>query len=155
MSVDAGDRVPVVLMVDDDPDDILMMRRAVERSGLAMEIEAVDDGVHLLDYLHGTGLFEDREAPMPDLVLLDINMRFMNGFDAAQILKQDAAARTIPVIMLTTSEDPKDVEAAYASGAASYIVKPHDFTSLRALVERLHRYWFALVQLPEEGRSRR
>lgn len=142
---------PRVLVVDDDADDIMMLEWVLSKSELRMTMDHLDDGIHILDYLRGEGRFDGADPVVPDLILLDINMPQMNGLDAARQLKSEPDSQTIPVVMLTTSENPRDVRAAYATGAASYIVKPGNIGDLRTMLDDIHDYWFSTVELP--GRS--
>lgn len=139
----------VILCADDDEDDRLLMREALEASRLANRIEFVVDGVELLDYLHRRGRYADpASSPRPGVILLDLNMPRMDGREALRALKADPELRRIPVVVLTTSRVETDVLASYDIGANSYIVKPVSFESLVEVVRTLGRYWFQIVALP-------
>ena len=139
----------VILMADDDEDDRLLTREAMAESRLLNELHTVEDGVALLAYLRGEGEFEDRSRfPMPGLILLDLNMPRKDGREALAEIKQDAAIRRIPVVILTTSKAEEDMLRGYDLGAASYIAKPVTFDSLVDLMTTLGKYWVEIVELP-------
>lgn len=142
-------RPAVILMADDDPDDVMLTRAALQNDRLSNDIRSVGDGIELLDYLHRRGAFSDPgSAPTPDLILLDLNMPRMDGREALQELKQDERLRKIPVVVLTTSSAEEDVLRTYDFGANSYITKPVTFDGLREALNVMQDYWFQLVRLP-------
>ncbi len=140
MSPRAADPVPIVL-AEDDPDDQAFAREALEASRLANPMHVVGDGVELLEYLRAA----DRR---PGLILLDIKMPRMDGLEALAAIREDSALRTLPVVMLTTSNADEDIARSYDLGVNSYIRKPVTFQGLVEAIKDLGRYWFELVELP-------
>jgi len=132
----------VILLVEDREDDIVLIRRAFERANLANHIYVVRDGEEAVAYLLGNSPFSNRdEYPRPDLVLLDLKMPKMDGLEVLRWLRLQPGFGAIPVVVLTASEDIRDVNKAYALGANSFLVKPLDFQNSLALVKSLHKYW--------------
>ncbi len=116
---------PVILMADDDEDDCLLAKSALEEAGMAKELHIVGDGGELMEYLHRQGKFSDSEQyPHPDLILLDLNMPRKDGREALKEIKSDPALRKIPVVILTTSREKRDVDLCRNAGASSFITKP-------------------------------
>lgn len=142
-------RDAVVLLVDDDAADRELTRRALARGGIQTTLFEVRNGEEALDYLHQRGAFEDPGAsPRPDLILLDLNMPRMNGKEFLSAVADTPFAQ-IPVVVLTTSDAPFDVDACYGLGCKSYVTKPVDLAIFAAVIEKLGQYWFQLVTLPE------
>ena len=143
---------PVVfLMADDDSDDRLLINEAFKESLLCNSLYFVEDGVQLLDYLHHRGEYSDQDAaPVPDLILLDLNMPRKDGREALAEIKSDAQLRYIPVVVLTTSKAEEDIMRSYDIGAASYITKPVTFDGLVEAIRGLGQYWVQIVRLPEK-----
>lgn len=143
-----------ILMAEDDPDDCLMISKALEDYRIVNRVRFVSDGEELLKYLHHEGMFSDEAAyPLPDLILLDLNMPKVDGREALQVIKNDPALKRIPVVVLTTSKSEEDVARAYQAGANSYITKPVTFAGLTAVLRNLKHYWFEMVELPEDSPS--
>ncbi len=139
-----------ILMADDDPDDRLLTEQALQESRLANPVFFVEDGEELMDYLYRRGKFsEPHAAPRPGLILLDLNMPRKDGREALAEIKNDPSLRSIPVVVLTTSKADEDVLRSYNLGASSYITKPVTFDALVEVVGALGRYWFELVELPD------
>lgn len=139
----------VILMADDDPDDLMLAREAFEESRLTNELRTVMDGEELLDYLLRRGRYTDAaEAPMPGLILLDLNMPRMDGREALREIKSHPTLRRIPVVVLTTSKAEEDILRTYDIGANSFITKPVTFDALVELLRDLGEYWFSIVALP-------
>lgn len=136
-----------ILLADDDPDDRLLVREAFEESHLLNILETVEDGEELMDYLHQKGKFAGK--PMPNLILLDLNMPRKNGIEALEEIKADVNLRRIPIVILTTSKAEEDIIRTYDLGVNSFVVKPVTFESLVDLVKELGKYWFQIVELPE------
>jgi CheY-like chemotaxis protein len=149
------DRKPItLLMADDDEDDRLLTKVALERSRLANELRFVEDGEELMDYLHRRGRYEDpASSPRPGLILLDLNMPRKDGREALREIKADPALRRIPVVVMTTSQAEQDVVRSYDLGANSYVTKPVTMDSLVEVLQALGRYWFEIVELPGNGAS--
>lgn len=124
-----------ILLVDDSDDDIFLVREAFRESGVAHRLDAISDGEQALNFLREH--IEDR----PDVVLLDINMPRFSGFDVLEWVQSDPDLREIPVVMLTTSEQPEDVRRATEGGARDYFRKPVEFSHLRDLACRVLDRW--------------
>jgi CheY-like chemotaxis protein len=140
----------IVLLAEDNSDDIFLMRRAFERSRIPNPLRVVEDGVAALDYVFGAGPYSDRSAhPFPCLVLLDVKMPKINGFDVLRQIRENPATHRLPVVMLTSSNQQKDIDSAYDLGANSYLVKPHSAESLESLLQSLQAYWFSLNNWPQ------
>jgi CheY-like chemotaxis protein len=139
----------IILMADDDPDDRLMAKEALEASGLLNEMRFVEDGVELFNYLNKTGKYTD--APRPGLILLDMNMPRKNGREALAELKSHPDFKRIPVVILTTSQAEEDIKLGYDLGASSYITKPVTFEGLVAVMQSLGNYWLEIVRPPDDG----
>ena len=138
-----------ILMADDDQDDCLLVSRAFEASRLVNDLRFVADGEELMDYLHRRGKYADAQAaPRPGLILLDLNMPRKDGREALKEIKNNAAIREIPVVILTTSKDEEDILRSYNLGANSYITKPVTFEGLCNVMKSLGKYWFEIVELP-------
>lgn len=138
-----------ILMADDDPDDRMLAKEALDEARLANVLHFVEDGEQLLDYLHRRGPFVDlKDQPYPGLILLDLNMPKKDGREALQEIKADPHLRRIPVVVLTTSKAEEDILRTYDLGVNSFIIKPVTFESLVNTMETLAKYWFEIVQLP-------
>ena len=139
-----------ILVVEDSPEDFEATRRALSRSGLQNEIRHCADGDDALDYLYRRGAYEDPAvAPRPIMILLDLNMPGTDGRDVLTEIKKDTNLKTIPVVVLTTSNDIRDVESCYAAGANSYVQKPVDLDGLVQAIQRLADYWFEIAVFPK------
>lgn len=141
-----SDATPVILLVDDNEVDQYLTRRAFAQSGFNVRLECVDDGDRCLQFLRREPPYTD--APMPHLVLLDINMPRMNGMEVLKLMKADEALRRIPVVALTTSQSDRDRQEMYDLRVNSYIIKPVDFNAFVRIVKSLCDYWFGVVTLP-------
>ena len=142
---------PTILMADDDPDDRLLARRALEKHGLAGALRTVGDGEELMDYLRRRGPYADPAlSPRPSLVLLDLNMPRKDGREALAEMKGDPALRQIPVVVLTTSRSDEEVFRSYDLGANSFVTKPVTFDGLSAVMQTLGLYWLRTVSLPSD-----
>jgi len=134
-----------ILLVDDNPMDVDLTLRAFKQRKLPNPIEVARDGEEALAWIPRW----DAGEPRPVVILLDINMPKIGGLEVLRQFKSHGALRTIPVVMLTTSAVDEDVEAAYALGANSYVVKPVDFDSFMDLVMQIELYWTVLNQIPD------
>lgn len=144
-----------VLVADDDADDRIMIKDALEANALGGDVQFVEDGEELLDYLRRKGSFSDRAGYCrPGLILLDLNMPKKDGREALAEIKNDEKLRDIPIVVLTTSKAEEDVFRTYNLGVNSYVTKPVTFTSLVQLTRELGRYWFEIVELPPSGTQR-
>jgi CheY-like chemotaxis protein len=135
-----------VLLVEDDPGDVLMTREAFEDNKLRNRLSVVSDGVSALAFLRKEG--EHADAPTPDLVLLDLNLPKMDGREVLQALKADANLRSIPVVVLTTSEAEEDVVRSYSLHANAYVTKPVDFDRFIEVVRQIDEFFVEVVRLP-------
>jgi len=140
-----------ILIADDDIEDLLMMADAFADSHLTNPLQFVENGELLLDYLYQRGSYADpASAPLPGLILLDLNMPKKDGRKALQEIKSDPRLRHIPVVVLTTSKAEVDVYRSYDLGVNSFITKPVTLTGLVEVVSTLGKYWFEIVDLPPE-----
>ena len=138
-----------ILLADDDADDRMMASEALEESRLANDLRCVEDGEELMDYLLRRGKYSQPDsAPRPGLILLDLNMPKKDGREALREIKSEPTLRTIPVVVLTTSQAEEDIYRTYDLGVNSFITKPVNFESLVALMRTLGKYWFEIVELP-------
>jgi CheY-like chemotaxis protein len=135
-----------VLLVEDDPGDVLMTREAFEDNKLRNRLSVVPDGVRAMEFLRKEGEFA--QAPTPDLVLLDLNLPRMDGREVLAALKADPALRSIPVVVLTTSELEEDVVRSYALHANAYVTKPVDFDQFIGVVRQIDDFFVEVVRLP-------
>jgi CheY-like chemotaxis protein len=141
-----------ILMADDDEDDRMMTREALEEAKLANDIRFVVDGEELLDYLYRRGDYADpAKAPRPGLILLDLNMPRKDGREALREIKADPDLRQIPIVVLTTSKAEEDIYRSYDLGVNSFITKPVSFEGLVFVITTLAQYWFQIVQLPHQN----
>lgn len=139
----------VFLMADDDADDRMLTKEALEESRVLNDLRFVEDGEELMDYLKREGRFSDPEsAPRPSVILLDLNMPKKDGREALKEIKADPDLRRIPVVILTTSKSEEDIYRTYDLGASSYITKPVSFDGLVDLMKALGDYWVEFVELP-------
>jgi CheY-like chemotaxis protein len=140
----------VMLLVEDDPNDILLIQRAFAKACLVNPLKVVRDGEEALNYLSGSGDFADRgRYPLPSLILLDLKLPRKSGLEILQWLRQQPVLKHIPVIVLTSSKESSDVSRAYDLGANSYLVKPVGFEGLLELVKSIGMYWMILNKTPE------
>lgn len=140
----------VILMADDDADDRFLAAEALREARLRNRICFVTNGEELLEYLLRQGSYaDDASFPMPGLILLDLNMPRKDGREALEEIKQHAALKRIPVVVLTTSKAEEDVVRSYDLGVSGYITKPVSFEGLIEVMRALGRYWLDIVELPE------
>ena len=143
--------VTTLLLADDDPDDRLLVKDALEETRWTAELRSVEDGVELMDYLRRRGKYRDPSAaPPPSLILLDLKMPRKGGHQALKEIKEDPDLRRIPVVILTTSSQEQDISRSYGLGVNSFITKPSSFGALVETMSVLERYWFETVTLPGE-----
>jgi CheY-like chemotaxis protein len=139
-----------ILLVEDSPEDFEATQRAFRKSGLKNPLVRCEDGDQALDYLHRRGRYADpARSPRPGVVLLDLNLPGTDGRQVLSEIKTDERLRDIPVVVLTTSADERDITACYRAGANSYIQKPVDIDGFMKAIERLNGYWFEVVILPK------
>ncbi len=143
-----------ILLIEDKVADGEVARRAFRRRKLSNPIAVARDGEEALDYVHGRGMFADR-APVPGVILLDLRLPKVDGLEVLREIKAHPVYRNIPVVVLTTSADDRDVTRSYELGAASYIVKPVEFEKFQEVVERIDLYWIVTnLPYPVPGRER-
>lgn len=143
-----------ILLADDDEEDRMLTSEALAESRVANDLRFVQDGEELLDYLYRRGKYTNpSEAPMPGLILLDLNMPRKDGREALREIKADRDLRRIPVIVLTTSKAEEDIYRTYDLGANSFITKPVHFHSLVNVMKEIGKYWIEIVELPD-GKGR-
>jgi CheY-like chemotaxis protein len=139
----------VILLAEDDPGDQELTRRALAQGGLPIDLRIVSDGEEALDYLFRRGPYgEAGAAPVPDLILLDLNMPRKNGREVLQVLKRSPELCRIPVVVLTTSQQEADILATYDLGCNSYVQKPVELDQFTEVVRQMGHYWFEVVTLP-------
>jgi CheY-like chemotaxis protein len=131
-----------VLLVEDNDDDVLLTELSFERANVPVRLRRAGHGVECLEHLRNT------EEPLPDLVLLDLNMPIMDGREVLRSMKGDLRLRHVPVVVLTTSRDTVDVRRAYEAYCNSYLIKEHDFGVFAQSIRKLCEYWFTLAELP-------
>jgi len=146
--MDYIDKTITILMADDDEDDRLMAREALQEARLANDLHFVVDGVELIDYLYHRGKYDEINAPRPGLILLDLNMPKKDGREALKEIKSDPDLKQIPIVVLTTSKADEDIYRSYNLGVNSYITKPVSFEGLVEVMKALSMYWFQIVKLP-------
>lgn len=139
-----------ILLVEDSPEDYEATLRAFRKSGLRNPIHRCEDGEEALDYLFRRSRYADPESsPCPGVILLDLNLPGTDGRQVLAEIKGDENLKKIPVVVLTTSVDERDINACYSAGANSYIQKPVDIDGFVKAIERLNGYWFEVVILPK------
>ena len=142
----------VILVADDDPDDRMLLKDALEESRLVNDLHFVEDGEELMDYLCHRGKYtEGNSAPRPGMILLDLNMPKKDGREVLIEIKSAEDLRRIPVVVLTTSKAEEDIYRTYGLGASSFITKPVTFEGLVEVMRTVGKYWFEIVELPRES----
>jgi CheY-like chemotaxis protein len=145
----APDRVRAlqsVLLIEDDPGDVLMVREVFEEHGWAGQLAVVGDGIEAVDYMRQSGAYSD--VPRPDMILLDLNLPRMSGREVLHYIKSDAGLGHIPVIVLTTSAAEEDVIRAYSSHANAYVTKPMDWAAFTGAVRGIGHFYAEVARLP-------
>jgi chemotaxis family two-component system response regulator Rcp1 len=140
--------IPInLLLVDDDPGDVDLTLEVMSLSKLKLNINVVEDGVKAISYLQKEGSY--REATSPDLILLDLNMPRKNGREVLDFIKNDDTLKTIPVVILTTSDNEEDIERTYELGASCYVTKPVGLEEFQKVVKAFDEFWFTVVKFPK------
>jgi CheY-like chemotaxis protein len=138
-----------VLLVEDDQGDILLTREAFDLNKVRNRLHVVNDGEQAMAFLHREGDYA--ESPRPDLILLDLNLPRMGGMEVLEEVKADAVLRTIPVVILTTSEAEEDILHSYRLHANAYVSKPVDFEQFIRVVRQIDDFFVTVVKLPTQG----
>jgi two-component system response regulator len=135
-----------IFLVEDNPDDVRLTREAFKDAKVRNNMNVANDGVEALAYLRREGKYAGTQ--IPDLIILDLNLPKKDGREVLNDIKADEKLRTIPLVVMTTSMEEKDVLAAYGLHANAYVVKPIDFSQLVAVVKSIEHFWFSVVRLP-------
>ena len=144
------------LLVEDNEDHVVLIRRAFAKSKVLNPVQVVRNGEDAIAYLEGTGRFSNRdEYPLPAVVLLDLKLTGLDGFDVLRWIRQQAGLRTLRVVVLTSSSEIRDVNLAYQLGANSFLVKPVDFEDFVRVTQALQGYWLWTDKEPQSYRSPR
>jgi CheY-like chemotaxis protein len=142
-------RVIEILIADDDAEDIMLIKDALNESRLKNGVQSVKDGEELMHYLRNEGKYSDKDKyPTPGIILLDLNMPKKDGREALKEIKADKNLRTIPIVILTTSKAEEDILKTYNLGVSSFITKPVKFSTMVDVMKTLNKYWFEIVELP-------
>jgi CheY-like chemotaxis protein len=145
-----------ILLAEDREDDVLLIRKVFERAGLDNPLQVVHDGEQAIEYLAGAGKFSNRaEYALPWLILLDLKMPKVDGFEVLRWVRQQPGLSSTILVVLTSSEQLRDVNLAYQLGANSFLVKPVDFTNAFEMSKLIKQYWFQHDRFPEIERERR
>jgi chemotaxis family two-component system response regulator Rcp1 len=145
-------KVKTILLVEDSPGDARLTQEAFRDADGTLQFYVAVDGVEAVSFLRREGVH--REAPRPDLILLDLNMPRMDGRQVLAVIKQDESLKTIPTVVLTTSEAEADIEAVYQLRANCYLTKPVEFDAFENLVKSISDFWLMMVRLPPRRRAR-
>ena len=141
---------PTLLVVEDNEDDIFFIERIFKQMGARCDLRFVRDGVEAVEYLSGKGQFEDRlKSPLPTIILMDLKMPRMNGFEVLEWMQKQPEIKLIPTIVVTSSTMQEDVTRAYRAGANAVMNKPVDKDSLLQMLKTFHLYWTDYVEMPE------
>ena len=143
-------KMRTILYVEDNPLDVDLTMEAFKENKIANPVVVTNDGINALEYLRREGRFKDRKPGNPGFILLDLKMPRMDGVEFLAIIKNDGQFKRIPVIMLTSSRDEKDLIRAYNLDVNAYIVKPIDFLSLIDIVKQIEGFWAIINELPSE-----
>ena len=141
-----------VLLVEDSEDDILVIQRIFKNLKILNTLHIVRNGEESLDFIYHMGKYKESKLPAPGLILLDISMPVMSGFDVLEKLKSDSQSRKIPVIMLTGSSREEDIVKSYEYGACSYITKPADINNFVTVMQLFEIYWTLISKVPSGDR---
>ena len=138
-----------ILLVEDNPDDELLAIRALKKNKIMNEVVVARDGAEALDYLFGTGAYEGRDTSvMPQVILLDLKLPKISGLEVLKRLRNDDRTKLLPVVVLTSSKEDRDLNESYRLGANSYIRKPVDFAQFSEAIKQLGLYWLVLNEAP-------
>ncbi|MEB3339043.1 MAG: response regulator [Leptolyngbyaceae bacterium] len=152
--LDLPDPNQIILVVEDSDEDFAAFTRVMQTSGLKNPVYRVEHGEEALDYLYQTGSYsEPSTAPRPTVILLDLNLPGTDGREIIQQVKQDDTLKSIPIVVFTTSSNPKDIEICYRYGANSYLLKPIGSQALINTIQDFFHYWFEATVLPPTVQS--
>jgi two-component system response regulator len=141
-----------ILLIEDNPSDIALTKRALEKARIVNQLVVAEDGQEALDYLFGTGAYQGRDpTDIPLVTLMDLKLPKVPALDVLRTVRSDARTRRLPVVILTTSNEEQDLAAGYDLGVNSYIRKPVDFAQFLHTMEQLTLYWLLLNQPPPKG----
>lgn len=141
----------VILLVEDNDDDVVLTLRALKKNNILNPVVVARDGVEALDYLFGTGKYEGQElAPKPQVVLLDLKLPKVDGHEVLKQIRENERTKLLPVVILTSSKEQRDLVEGYSLGCNSYIRKPVDFQQFTEAVRQLGLYWIVLNELPDD-----
>ena len=139
-----------VLLVEDDLNDVFLVKRAFKKARIQNPLQIVTDGQEAMLYLQGEGKYADRQAyPLPKLVVMDIKMPRRTGFEVLEWVKHDGPLRRIPIVIVSSSDNPDDINRAYEFGANAYMVKPVDYKAVERLFDSITHYWGLECAKPE------
>lgn len=136
-----------ILMVDDDINDVTLMVNALREAHFGNEIIVAEDGEEALDFLYRQGKFADYQGDLPIFILLDIKMPMLNGIEVLKLIKKDRSFDNIPVIMMTSSRDTRDLDECYENGANSFVVKPVNISDFIDVVKKVGQYWIVVNEI--------
>jgi CheY-like chemotaxis protein len=138
-----------ILVAEDQPAEVLLLKRAFAKAGVKAPVHFVKDGQEAIDYLRGRESFNDRQVhPLPTMMLLDLKMPRLDGFDVLGWVRQQPTLKRLPIVVLSSSSMPEDIDRAYDLGANSFIVKPSGMDAQKEVVEQLQDYWLGLNEMP-------
>jgi two-component system response regulator len=143
----------MILLVEDNADDEALTMRALKKNNISNQIVITHDGVEALDFLFGTGPYAGHETEVPQLILLDLKLPKLDGFEVLKRLRADPRTRLIPVVILTSSKEQQDIVQGYGLGANSYVRKPVDFQQFIESVRQLGLYWLVINERPSPEHS--
>ena len=154
MSLGMGENGTIILHVEDDPNDVLLIGRAFKKAEVQAQIHVVNDGEQAVNYLGGTNAFSSREKfPMPAFVLLDLKLPRKSGIEVLEWIRSQPGLKRLPVVMLTSSRQPIDIDRAYDLGVNAYLVKPVNFDGLVEMLKAFDAFWLKSNERPSLAAS--
>jgi CheY-like chemotaxis protein len=138
-----------VLLAEDEEDDVFFLKRALNKSRITDPLHVVNDGEHAVDYIRGERDYGNRRRhPMPDIMIVDLKMPGKSGFEVLNWLRRESRCRSMPLIILSSSPEPRDIARAYEFGANAYLVKSSDMDHFSAILKDLYEFWKQTAELP-------